>query len=69
MEDKQGAVLEHFKRGGSLTVVTCRELYHTTELRRIVSRLTKAGYHVEGRKLNGDIYKTYRMGDNGNGKE
>ena len=61
MDDKQGAVLDHFRRGGTLTVVTCRELYHTTELRRVVSRLINAGYPIEGRKLNGDIYKTYSM--------
>lgn len=61
VDDKQGAVLEHFKRGGELTVLTCWRQYGTTEMRRIVSRLRQLGYPIEGKKLNGDIYKTYRL--------
>ena len=55
----------HYINGGSLTVVTARELYHSTELRRINSRLNpefeKQGKIIEGKKLNGNCYKTYQL--------
>lgn len=61
MDDKQGAVLDHFQRGGEITVLTCWRQYHTSELRRIVSRLRQAGHQIVGEKMNGDTYKTYRL--------
>jgi len=44
----QSQVLDYLKSGKDLTVVTCRELFHTTELRRIVSRLNSAGHRIAG---------------------
>lgn len=41
--DPQKMVEQHFKNGGTLTVLECWSLYHTTELRRIVSRLKHSG--------------------------
>ena len=57
----QGQVLNHFLRGRSLTVVSCRENFHSTELRRIVSRLRKRGYDIADhwQLENGDRFKTY----------
>lgn len=59
MEDKQGAILAHFERGGALTVLDALRLYHTTELRRIVSRLKNAGYDIQSSHDDGCNYKRY----------
>ena len=55
--------------GQRLTVVTARERYHTTELRRVNSRLQKRfallGQHIHGehivREGKCDPYKTYYL--------
>ena len=63
MQSPQNSILMHYLRGGSLTVITAREKYHTTELRRVNSRLNQAlrinGYEIRGKKLDGDKFKTY----------
>lgn len=61
----QQEILCHYLRGDSLTVVTARELYHTTELRRVNSRLNDelipTGKMIIGEFENGNNYKTYRL--------
>lgn len=61
MNTAQNLILDYFMRGHSLTVVSCRERFHTTELRRVVSRLRKRGYDVIGRwkTENGYRFKRY----------
>lgn len=61
MKTPQQQVLEHFERGGSLTVLECLRLYHTTELRRIVSRL-KQTCNIVSEPVDGESYRRYRMG-------
>lgn len=39
-------VLAYFLEGGRLTVQKCFHLFHTTELRKIVSRLRRKGYDI-----------------------
>jgi hypothetical protein len=46
MTNPQSQVLEYLKAGGGLTVQKCLSLFHTTELRRIVSRLKMEGYLI-----------------------
>jgi hypothetical protein len=58
-EQKQTMVLEHFKKGGSLTVLDCLRMFHTTELRRIVSRIEKMGYIVSRENVPNENYKKY----------
>ena len=41
--DPQNKILAYLKAGGRLTVRKAERLYHTTELRRIISRLRKNG--------------------------
>ena len=44
--DPQNKILAYLKAGGRLTVRKAERLYHTTELRRIISRLRKMGYSI-----------------------
>mgnify|MGYP000104354441 FL=1 len=44
--DPQSKILDYLKAGGRLTVRKAERLYHTTELRRIISRLRKMGYSI-----------------------
>jgi hypothetical protein len=64
-DNPQLDIMCHYAGGGALTVVTARELYHTTELRRVNSRLNpefkKIGKEIKGKFLNGDKFKTYRL--------
>jgi len=60
-DKKQADVLRHFQQGGTLTVFECWQMFHTSELRRVVSRLRKAGYAIIGQKEDGCTYKRYRM--------
>lgn len=57
-----------FIRGEALTVVTAREKYHTTELRKVVTRLQKCfgwnGQHIHSEHIQGpgglhENFKTY----------
>lgn len=59
-------VLAYFLQGGRLTVQKAFHLFHTTELRKIVSRLRRRGYDiradvkhdetVDGRKITYNEY-------------
>lgn len=44
--DPQNKILAYLKAGGRLTVRKAERLYHTTELRRLISRLRKMGYSI-----------------------
>ena len=59
----QTEILAAFLRGESLTVLKAWQLYHTSELRRAVSRLNKQLAHdgkmIVGEKLNENTFKTY----------
>lgn len=49
-------VLETLKKM-PLTVVSCREICHTTELRKVVSDLRKLGYNIQSQWCKGfDAY-------------
>ena len=62
MSTPQSEVLEYLKSGYSLTVLSCWQIFHTTELRRIVSRLKKEGHKITGtmQELNGRRFKSYK---------
>lgn len=65
MNNPQLEIMAHFLRGESLTVLQALRLYHTTELRRVISRinpeLIRDGKMIQGEKLNGEKFKTYRL--------
>jgi hypothetical protein len=70
MMSKQTDVLYHYLSGKTLTTVKCRELFHTTELRRINSRLNHMFRIAHGKEIIGeflrhdgimDDFKTYRL--------
>ena len=46
--DPQSKILAHLKAGGRLAVRKAYRLYHTTELRKIVTRLRRKGYIIVG---------------------
>lgn len=50
-ETPQNAILESLKRGERLTVQKAYRLFHTTELRKIVSRLRKVGHTICANKI------------------
>jgi hypothetical protein len=65
-DNPQAQIAAWFLAGNSLTVVSCRELFHTTELRRVVSRLKKCGYNITGimsKDNQGHAFKQYFMGN------
>lgn len=47
----QTKILAYLVVGGRLTVRKAERLFHTTELRRIVSRLRRKGYTISSDKL------------------
>ena len=49
--DPQTKILTYLVVGGRLTVRKAERLFHTTELRRIVSRLRRKGYTISSDKL------------------
>ena len=61
------AIKEHFLRGESLSVGIAWRLYHTSELRKAVSRLNKEfmtiGKQIIGEYLDGNDFKTYKLVD------
>ena len=69
----QGRIYEYLKNGNTLTVRECIDKFGTTELRRVISRLSKAGvktksWYEDGYTHTGDPcrYKRYAiMEDNG----
>lgn len=58
---QQEGIKKCFEMGGKLTVQAAFSRFHTTELRRIVSRLRKAGYNIadEWVEAGGVRYKQY----------
>jgi hypothetical protein len=62
--EKQAAVLAYLQTGGSLTVIECINRFHSTELRRVISRLRKAGHRIADTFENADdgaMYKRYYL--------
>lgn len=49
----QTQILSFLMNGGMLTVTRAQRLFHTTELRRIVSRLRKKGYPICAERQSG----------------
>lgn len=43
----QKDILTYLKQGGRLTVKTAIMMFHTTELRKIVSRLRELGHRID----------------------
>ena len=41
----------YFLNGGKLTVNTALSMFHTTELRKIVSRLRREGYDIRSNRM------------------
>ena len=48
---KQREILAYFLGGGRLTVQTAFHMFHTTELRKIVSRLRKSGHDIRSKQM------------------
>ena len=44
-------ILAYFQQGGRLTVQKAFRLFHTTELRKIVSRLRRRGYDIRAKVM------------------
>lgn len=42
-------ILQHFQEGAELTVVEAIRLFHTTELRRVVTELRRRGHDIQSR--------------------
>jgi hypothetical protein len=63
MKTPQNEILDYYLTGKPITVNRARELFGTTELRRVNSRLKSElllrGYSLVGRKMGIDKYKTY----------
>lgn len=57
----QEDIAKHFQEGGSLTVLEALRLYHSTELRRIVSRLKKQGLNIISEPVKGQNYHRYKI--------
>ncbi len=47
----QRDILAYFQQGGKLTVIRAIQMFHTTELRRIVCRLRKQGYPIISKQM------------------
>ena len=47
-------ILAYLQKGGRLTVNTALHIFHTTELRKIVSRLRREGYDISSTKRTGE---------------
>lgn len=58
-EEKQRAILMAFQNGQHMTVNDMQRIGHTTEGRKVVSRLRRQGHNIVGEKLNGDNFMTY----------
>lgn len=44
-------ILAYFQQGGRLTVNKALRLFHTTELRKVVSRLRRQGHDIRATRL------------------
>ena len=60
-EEKQRAVLMALQNGQHLTVQRCFREFHTTELRRIVDRLRKAGHNIVSVPVAGEKYHEFYL--------
>lgn len=63
MNNPQKAVADYLKTGKSLTVLECWQLFKTTELRRIISRLKQEGMAIIAQWEKGpqnEKYKRYK---------
>jgi len=58
VKDCQRQILEYLKNGGELTVLKSLELFKTTELRRVISRL-REDYLIADRWSEDRKYKIY----------
>lgn len=47
----QRDILAYFQQGGKLTVQRALLMFHTTELRKIVSRLRKSGHDIRSKQM------------------
>ena len=64
MNTPQKEILEYFRVGRELTVIHALRLFHTTELRRIVSRLNKIlapELEIRGEFIGDNKFKTYKL--------
>lgn len=59
--DPQKNVKRHLESGMSITVQQCLKLYHSTELRRIISRLRKSGMNIGGYWFSNREYFVYKL--------
>lgn len=48
----QRDILAYFQQGGRLTVQKAFRKFHTTELRKIVSRLRRSGHNIASKAMN-----------------
>jgi len=63
-EEKQKAILLAFQNGQHMTVNDMQRVGHTTEGRKVVSRLRRQGHRIVGEKINGNNYMTYYLATN-----
>lgn len=61
---QQDGIKKYFEMGGVLSVQEAFRKFHTTELRKIVCRLKKAGLNIvsEYTESNGSRFKKYWLG-------
>lgn len=61
--NKQNEIAQYLWNGGTLSVLKALHLFHTTELRKIVSRLKRKGMNIVSELVEnldtGDHYKEY----------
>ncbi len=57
----QNKVFDALLNGERLTVQECFHRFHTTELRRIISRIRDWGHEVKSEKVKGETYHVYYM--------
>lgn len=65
---QQEGIKKCFEMGGVLTVQTAFSRFHTTELRKIVCRLKKAGYNIVSEYVEerGSRFKNYWLAKSSN---
>lgn len=54
MESVYKNILAYLRGGGVLTVTKALQLFHTTELRRVVTTLIRKGHNVSSRWCDGE---------------
>lgn len=63
-EDKQRAILMAFQNGRHMTVNDMQRVGHTTEGRKVVSRLRRMGNDIRSYKRPGENYNHYYLETN-----